>query len=285
MRAPARTVIGTRLPRPARSVPARSGTRADRPGRRSCGSIGTMRGVVAAGLRWLMAYQRPFRAEVARYGLVVVAPASIAYVLATLVVSGLWLDPLVGHRAVAACCAWRAATVTHGYGALIPLFGSAFLVRRPVEAIWTVAATWLVLGPLEAAVGSRRLLLIGALGHAVSTVVIDLCWLAANRADASLAGVDVGTSAVVVTAAAALAVSTRSLPVSVTLAVAIAVDIGAAPDLATAEHLVAVVIGICAALVLLPDRWPRWRPEPAPLPAPPRPARASAGSQRHPPGG
>jgi hypothetical protein len=257
--------------------------RADRYGQQSRGPIGTIRGVVAAGLRWLMAYQRPFRVEVARYGLVVVAPASIAYMLATLVVSALWLDPVVGHRAVTACCAWRAATVTHGYGALIPLFGSAFLVRRPVEAIWTVAATWLVLGPLEAAVGSRRLLLIGALGHAVPTVVIDLCWLAANRADASLAGIDVGTSAVVVTAAAALAVSTRSLPVSVTLAVGIAVDIGAAPDLATAEHLVAVVIGICAALVLLPDRWPPWRPEPVARSATPSRSQASAAPHRYPP--
>ncbi len=105
--------------------------RADRYGQQSRGPIGTIRGVVAAGLRWLMAYQRPFRVEVARYGLVVVAPASIAYILATLVVSALWLDPVVGHRAVTACCAWRAATVTHGYGALIPLFGSAFPPRPP----------------------------------------------------------------------------------------------------------------------------------------------------------
>jgi energy-converting hydrogenase Eha subunit E len=242
-----------------------------------------MRDRVTAGLRWVMAYQRPFRAEVARYGLVVVAPASVAFALATLVVSALWLEPVVGHRAVAACCAWRAAEVTHGYGALIPLFGSAFLVRRPVEAIWTVAATWLVLGPLEAAVGSRRLLLVGALGHAVPTVVIDLCWLAANRADGSLAGIDVGTSAVVVTAATALAVSTRSLPLGVALAAGLAVDVAAAPDLATAEHLIAVVIGIGGALVLLPDAG-RGGDRSGPRDPPPRPpAQVATAPHRYPP--
>ena len=59
-----------------------------------------------------------------------------------------------------------------------------------------------------------------------------------------------GTSAVVVTAAAALAVATRSLPVASVLAVGLAVDIAAAPDLATAEHLVAVAVGVGFALVL-----------------------------------
>jgi hypothetical protein len=177
----------------------------------------------------------------------------MSFLLTSLVVSVLWHDPGGGQRAVAACCAWRAGDLPHG--PLLPLLGSAFLVRRPVEAVWTVAATWLVLGPLEAVVGGRRLLLLGALGHAVPTVLVDLCWLAGGRAGQGLGGLDVGTSAVVVTAAAALAVATRSLPVASVLAVGLAVDVAAAPDLATAEHLVAVAVGVGVALAL-----PRWRP-------------------------
>jgi hypothetical protein len=202
----------------------------------------------------VLAYRRPFAAQVARDGVLAVAPVSVTYVLVTLVVSALWRDPAAGHRAVAACCAWRAAALPRG--GLLPLFGSAFLVRRPVEAIWTVAAAWLLLGPLEAVVGSRRLLLIGVVGHTVPTVVVDLCWLAGRRAGGGLAGLDVGTSAVVVTAAAALAVSTGSLPVAVALAAGLAVDLAAAPDLATAEHLVAVAIGVGGALLLRDGRRP-----------------------------
>jgi hypothetical protein len=132
--------------------------------------------------------------------------------------------------------------------------GSALLVRRPVEAVWTVTATWLVLAPLEAVVGSRRLLAIATLGHVVPTVLVDLCWLAGGMAGQGLGGLDVGTSAVVVTAAAALAVATRSLPVATVLAAGLAVDIAAAPDLATAEHLIAVAVGVGLALAVTRHR-------------------------------
>jgi hypothetical protein len=81
-------------------------------------------------------------------------------------------------------------------------------------------------------------------------MVIDLCWLVSGRADAGLAVLDVGTSAVVVTAAAALAVASQSLPVALTLATGVAVDLAAAPDLATVEHLVAVAIGVGGGLIL-----------------------------------
>ncbi len=196
----------------------------------------------------VMAYQRPFRARVAREGLLAVAPVSVAYALVTLVVSALWRDPGAGYRLVATCCAWRAADLARGD--LVPLLGSALLVRRPVEATWRVAAVWLLLGPLEAMVGGRRLLVLGAVGHVVPTVAIDLCWLTSGRTDAGLAGLDVGTSAVVVTAAAALAVATRSLPVALALATGLAVDLALTPDLATAEHLVAAAIGVGGGLIL-----------------------------------
>jgi hypothetical protein len=195
-----------------------------------------------------MVYQRPFRLQVASDGLVAVAPASVAYALTTLVVSMLWRQPGEGHRAVAACCAWRASDLARGD--LAPLFGSALLVRRPVEAIWTVIAVWLVLGPLEAAVGGRRLLLLGTLGHASATVAVDLGWLAGVNAGGGLAGLDVGTSAVVVTAAAALVVISWSAPLAAALATGLAVDLATTPNLASVEHLLAAAVGVAGALVL-----------------------------------
>ena len=206
-----------------------------------------------AGPGGILAYRRAFRARVARHGLLTAAPVSVAFLLVTLAVSSAWRGPVAVHRAVTACCAWRAADLTHG--PLVPLVGSAFLVRRPVEAVWTVAATWLVLGPLEALVGSRRMLALAAVGHVVPTVLVDLYWLAGPGRGA-LAGLDVGTSAVVVTAAAALAVSTRSLPVALVLAAGLAVDLLVVPDLASAEHLVAASLGVAGALIRLPGPWP-----------------------------
>jgi hypothetical protein len=200
----------------------------------------------------VLAYQRPFRRRVAGEGLVAVAPVSVAYVLATLVVSSLWRDPGAGHRLVAACCAWRAPDLARGDLALLP--GGALLVRRPVEAVWTVATVWLLLGPLEAMVGGRRLLLLGAVGQVVPTVAVDLCWLAGGRPGAALAGLDVGTSAVVVTAAASLAVLSRSASVVAGLGTGLAVDLATTPSLASVEHLIAAAIGIAGALILRPGR-------------------------------
>jgi hypothetical protein len=210
------------------------------------------------GLGRALAYQRPFRRRVASQGLLAVAPLSVAYALVTLVVSALWHDPGAGHRVVAACCAWRAADLPHGR--LAPLLGGALLVRRPVEAIWTVVAVWLVLGPLEAMVGGRWLLLLGAAGQVVPTVAVDLCWLAGHRAGGDLAGLDVGTSAVVVTAAAALAVATRSGSVAAALGLGLAVDLATTPGLASVEHLVAGLIGVAGELLLRPARPATTRP-------------------------
>jgi len=202
------------------------------------------------------AYRRRFRAEV---GLVAAAPASLAFLLTSLIVSSLWHDPAGGRRVAEACCAWQATDLRRGL--LLPLLGSAFLVRRPVEAAWTVAATWLVLGPLEVVAGSRRLILLGVLGNVVPTLLVDLCWLATGRADPGLGGLDVGTSGVIVTAAAALAVAASSLPVAAVLAAGLAVDVAAAPGLATAEHLVAVAVGVGVTMALAaPGRGVRLAP-------------------------
>jgi hypothetical protein len=228
---------------------------------------------------WLMAYQRPFRRRVARDGPAAVAPVSVAYALATLVVSALWREPGAGHRMVVAWCAWRAVDLPRGD--LAPLLGSALLVRRPVEAVWTVLAVWLLLGPLEAMVGGRRLLLLGVVGQVVPTVAVDLGWLAGPHPGGSLAGLDVGTSAVVVTAAAALTVLTRSVPLAAALGTGLVVDFATTPNLATVEHLLAAAIGVAGALALRPRSGHRNRSQPVPAgPAAPGPARGAAAQHR-----
>jgi hypothetical protein len=133
------------------SQPARPARSSPPPGGPGGPTIGRM----TAGLSRLMAYQRPFRLRVASHGPVALAPVSVAYALITLVVSALWRYPGAGHRAVAACCAWRAAELLRGD--LAPLFGSALLVRRLVQVVWTVTAVWLLLGPLEVPFDTGRL--------------------------------------------------------------------------------------------------------------------------------
>ena len=212
-----------------------------------------------AGLAWLTAYQGPLRAATARDG-PLAAPASLAFLGLTLAVSAGWRLP-ASHHLVEVCCAYRAADLVAA-GRLGRLLGSAFLAQRAVEVLWTLAASWLVLAPLEVAVGGRRMLAVGFLGHVVPTVLVGLWWLAWRRASQP-AVLDVGTSAVIVTCAAALAVRARSAPIGLVLVAALTVDVLTAPDLATVEHLLCVLIGVAAGLV------PAGRARPAPIPVSP----------------
>jgi len=148
---------------------------------------------------------------------------------------------------VAACCAYRASDL-HGWPRAARVAGSPFLAVRPIEVAWAVVATWLLLVPLEATIGTRRMLLVGTLGNLLPTVSIGLAFLAAHPgAPASL---DVGTSAVVVAAGAALVVWTRSLAIAVLYLLGVTVDVLVSPDLATAEHLLALATGAAVALAL-----------------------------------
>jgi hypothetical protein len=119
---------------------------------------------------------------------------------------------------------------------------------RPIEVAWAVVATWLLLAPLEATIGTRRMLLVGTLGNLLPTVSIGLAFLAAHPG--APAPLDVGTSAVVVAAGAALVVWTRSLAIAVLYLLGVAVDVLVSPDLATAEHLLALATGAAVALAL-----------------------------------
>lgn len=197
-------------------------------------------------LAFLRQYREPYRAALRRVGWWRAAPATWSFLALTLLVSLLWLLP-ASHGAAAACCGYRAGDLSHWPGA-VRVAGSAFLVRRPVETIWSVVASWLVLAPLEATIGTRRMILVGALGNLVPTVSLGLVFVAAHPGVA--APLDVGTSAVVVACAAVLAVLTRSLGITVLLLIGMAVDVLVSPDLASAEHLMALATGVAVALAL-----------------------------------
>jgi len=201
---------------------------------------------VRARLAFLRDYRAPYRAAALRVGRWRAAPATWTFLALTLLVSLAWRLP-AGHQAVAACCAYR-ATDLESWPQAARVAGSAFLVQRPIEAAWAVVASWLLLAPLEAGIGTRRMVLVGTLGNLVPSVSIGLAFLAAHPgAHASL---DVGVSAVVVTAGAALTVWSRSLAIAALYLVGVAVDVLVSPDLATAEHLLALATGAALAVVL-----------------------------------
>ena len=209
-------------------------------------------------LAFLRDYRAAYRVASRRRGRLRAAPVTWTYLALTLAVSLLWHVP-GADRVVTDCCAYR-ATDLHGWPEAARILGSAFLDVRPVEIAWSVVASWLLLAPLEALIGTRRILLVGAVGNLLPTASMGLIFLARNPAAA--APLDVGTSAVVVAAGAALAVLTGSLPVTLLYLVGVATDVLIAPDLATAEHLMALAVGAWLALAMR-RRPPRDQPESA----------------------
>src|SRR6266498_3945896 len=88
----------------------------------------------------------------------------------------------------------------------------------------------------------------GAVGAADGHGPMGLAFLATHPGAA--APLDVGPSAVVVAAGAALVVWSRSLGIAALYLVGVAVDVLISPDLATAEHLLALATGAGVALIL-----------------------------------
>jgi membrane associated rhomboid family serine protease len=208
---------------------------------------------VGARLAFLRDYRAPYRAAALRAGRWRAAPASWSFLALTLLVSLAWRVP-PAKPAVALCCAYRASDLD-GWPRALRVVGSALLAVRPIEVAWAVVATWLLLAPLEAIIGTRRMLLVIALGNLLPTVAVGLAFLHAHPGVGP--PLDVGPSAVVVAAGAALVVCTRSLPIAALYLTGVAVDVLVSPDLATAEHLVALAAGAALALAM------RWRMAPS----------------------
>jgi hypothetical protein len=141
----------------------------------------------------------------------------VGFLTICLLVSLAWDIPGAGHRLVAACCAYRRWQPSPAGAAR--LVAGAFLLRSWYEVVWTVAATVLVTAPFEAWVGSGRMLTTITLGHLIPTIAVAATGLARDPRLGG-GGLDVGSSAAIVAAAAGLAVRSRSLPVAGCLLIA-----------------------------------------------------------------
>jgi hypothetical protein len=203
-----------------------------------------------AVVTWALAYRRPLRRLVVRRGPFRAAPVAVGFLTVCLLVSLVWEIPGAGHRLVAACCAyqgWRPRP-----GEAVRLVTGAFLLRTWYEVVWTVAATVLVTAPFEAWMGSGRMLTIITLGQVVPTIVVAAGLALAHRPGDG--GLDVGSSAVIVAAAAGLAIRSRSLSVGGCLLTAQLVAALVQSPLTTAEHLIAALVGALATIAL--STWP-----------------------------
>jgi hypothetical protein len=211
--------------------------------------LGRAAGVLASARAWVFAYQRPLQWSVARRGLLATAPVTLVFLALCLIASALWAGPGAAHRLAEVCCAYRGWRPGLGVGDGLRLATSAFLLRHSYEVAWTIAAMGLVAAPLEAWVGSRRMLAIIALGHLTPTLAVAASGMSQVQGLGG-GGLDVGASAVVVAAAAALALRSRSPVVTGWLVLAQVVDVMVETPLAAAEHLIALGTGVVAAAVL-----------------------------------
>jgi len=210
-----------------------------------------------AVVAWALAYRQPLRRVAVRRGPFRAAPVAVGFLAVCLLVSFVWSLPGAGHRLVAACCAYQGWQP--GPGGAVRLVAGAFLLRSWYEVVWTVAATVLVTAPFEAWMGSGRMLTTITLGHVVPTIAVAAALAQEHRLGGG--GLDVGSSAVIVAAAAGLAVRSRSLPVAGCLIIAQLVAGLVQSRLTTAEHLAAIVVGALATMAL--SRPSCWRSAPA----------------------
>jgi hypothetical protein len=163
---------------------------------------------------------------------------TLVFLALCLIASALWAGPGAAHRLAEVCCAYRGWRPGLGVGDGLRLATSAFLLRHSYEVAWTIAAMGLVAAPLEAWVGSRRMLAIIALGHLTPTLAVAASGMSQVQGLGG-GGLDVGASAVVVAAAAALALRSRSPVVTGWLVLAQVVDVMVETPLAAAEQTTA----------------------------------------------
>jgi hypothetical protein len=213
--------------------------------RPDAGSRRALRRDARAVVAWTFAYRRPLRRRAARGGPFHAAPVAAGFLTVCLLVSFLWDIPGTGHRLVAGCCAYQGWQPS--LGVTVRLVGGAFLLRSWYEIVWTVAATVLVTAPFEAWVGGGRMLTTITLGHLVPTIAVAAVLAHDHRLGGG--GMDVGSSAVIVAAAAGLAVRSRSLPVAGCLLVAQLIAALTQSPLTTVEHLAAILVGALTTIV------------------------------------
>ncbi len=176
--------------------------------------------------------------------------ASWIYVAFTIVISLMWQNDSL-HHYINTWCGYRGDKG----GALAPvrLVTSAFLVPYIGYLTWGCLGLLVALPALERRVGAHHFIAIIAIGHIVSTTAADLfaAFIGHTR---TLHNLDVGSSVVMVTDVAALAIVTRSWKVWAFLIWGLVIDTITLHTQSTAEHYIGASIGISLTLLYTKTR-------------------------------
>lgn len=201
---------------------------------------------------WLTDQVGPLRTRIRTVGLLRAAPASLGLLLASLAATASVRLPSPVQHAASSIFVYRGRDL-HTTTALYRLPLSALLAQSWPQWLWTAFVAVTLFASLEARVGPGRLLLCVFAGQVLSTAVVDLLAGAGDRT-AQLALPDIGTSCLVVSAAAGYALLTRSRLLTTVLAVGLCIDAVLGASATDQEHWIATGTGLLCIAVSAPRR-------------------------------
>lgn len=165
------------------------------------------------------------------------SPVGVAVALATVIVSTAASTHLDSFklRALATYRGHDLVSMSPGLLWRLPL--SAFLTHGPLDLVWTVFIALVIISALDRALGTPTALLTLIVGHVMPTAATDL--YAQVNQHSWLSCADYGSSCLVISAVAALAVTQRSLVLLAGLLIGAYVDTRMNGPMAMTEHALA----------------------------------------------
>jgi len=207
-------------------------------------------------LHWWMGLLAPIVDRGRALGISRAAPISMVLALASLVVTGLVRIASPARHQLAGILSYRGQDLYDGQ--LWKLVSGGLLAQSWSQWLWTLFVAVIVFAALEVRVGGPMLLAAAFAGQVISTVAV--AWLAPLIGHAEqLAHEDVGTSCLVVAAAAALAWVRRSLLLTGVILSSLLVDGFLSAPATAVEHCVAVATGALVMVAAPAGRRPRDR--------------------------
>jgi membrane associated rhomboid family serine protease len=223
------------------------------PGRSSSAASTALGGRALAALRerWVDNLS-PLRDRIRTVGTLRAAPASLGLLLASLAATASVRLPSPAQHLASGVFVYHGRDL-HTAAALYRLPLSALLAQSWPQWVWTAFVAVALFAPLEARVGAARLLLCLCVGQVLSTTVVDLIADAGNRT-VQLASPDIGTSCLVVSAAAGYAWVTRSRLLTTVVALGLCVDAVLSSAPTDMEHWIAAGTGLLCLVLSAPTR-------------------------------
>jgi hypothetical protein len=218
----------------------------------SVASAALARRALSAQREWWIDHLSPLHDRVRAVGVVRAAPASLGLLVASLAATASVRLPSAVQDAANGIFLYRGRDL-HTAAASYRLPLSALLAQSWPQWVWTAVVAVILFAPLEVRAGPARLLLCVFAGQVLSTVVVDLIAGAGDRT-AQLATPDIGTSCLVVSAAAGYAWVTRSRLLTIVLGVGLCVDAVLSASPTAMEHWVAAGTGLLFIAVRPPKR-------------------------------